>query len=89
MAWCFGARLANLAIRARNAVLSAASHPTRNVVLLAAARYRVPGRCRVKLLPGLACSMADTRPWVMPIREATCAWVMPRRRRISASLKAR
>jgi hypothetical protein len=25
--------------------------------------------------------MADTRPWVMPIRAATWAWVMPRRRR--------
>jgi hypothetical protein len=32
---------------------------------------------------------ADTRPWVMPIRAATWAWVMPRRRRISASRKAR
>src|SRR5262245_8538874 len=33
--------------------------------------------------------MADTRPWVMRIRAATGAWVMPRRRRISASRKAR
>src|SRR5215467_4020768 len=33
--------------------------------------------------------MADTRPWVMPIRAATWAWVMPRRPRISASRKAR
>ena len=55
----------------------------------AAGGWTQAARVRSSVVPGLACSMADTRPWVMLIRAATWAWVMLRRPCISAGRKAR